>query len=87
MLHRSEALNLLNLLRYLKATPDEMKMADNFFSILKNKVPEVWFDQSFELGGGQAFTVGSEGDERNKNYTVRDHSNVLLCHPGSRCRP
>ncbi|RPD82179.1 hypothetical protein L226DRAFT_497325 [Lentinus tigrinus ALCF2SS1-7] len=71
MLHRSEAHDFLNLMRYLKATPDEMKMADNFYAILKNKVPEVWFDQGFELGGGQAFTAGSEGDERNKNYTLR----------------
>ncbi|KAI0718946.1 hypothetical protein C8T65DRAFT_637483 [Cerioporus squamosus] len=71
MLHRSEAQNFLNLMRYLKAPLDELKMADNFYAILKNKVPEIWFDQGFELGGGQAFTVGSEGDERNKNYTLR----------------
>ncbi|RDX51908.1 hypothetical protein OH76DRAFT_1400808 [Lentinus brumalis] len=71
MMHRSEAQSFLNIMRYVKATPDEFKMADNFFAILKNKVPEVWFDQGFELGGGQAFTVGSEGDERNKNYTLR----------------
>ncbi len=74
MMHRSEAQSFLNIMRYVKATPDEFKMADNFFAILKNKVPEVWFDQGFELGGGQAFTVGSEGDERNKNYTVWYHN-------------
>ncbi|KAI0756476.1 hypothetical protein C8Q80DRAFT_1128851 [Daedaleopsis nitida] len=71
MLRRSEAQNFLGLLRYVKATSEEMKMADIFFTILSNRVPEVWFDQGFELGGGLPFTVGSEGDERNKNYTLR----------------
>ncbi|KAI0639935.1 hypothetical protein C8Q77DRAFT_1045439 [Trametes polyzona] len=71
MLRRSEAQRFLSLMRYLNAADDEMKMADNFFTILSNRVPEVWFDQGFELGGGQPFTVGSEGDERNKNYTLR----------------
>ena len=71
MLHRSEAQAFLSLMRYLDAPLDDMKMADNFFTILSNKVPEVWFDQGFELGGGQPFTVGSEGDDRNKKYIVR----------------
>ncbi|EIW63994.1 uncharacterized protein TRAVEDRAFT_157845 [Trametes versicolor FP-101664 SS1] len=71
MLRRSEAQRFLNLMRYLRAADDEMKMADNFFTILSNRVPEVWFDQNFELGGGHAFTVGSEGDERNRDYTLR----------------
>ncbi|KAI0361054.1 hypothetical protein OH77DRAFT_1492195 [Trametes cingulata] len=71
ILRRSEAQQFLSLMRYLNASSDEMKMADNFFTILSNRVPEVWFDQGFELGGGQPFTVGSEGDERNKNYTLR----------------
>ncbi len=71
MLRRSEAQSFLSFLRYLNATSEDMKMADNFFTILSNRVPEIWFDQGFELGGGQPFTVGSEGDERNKNYTVR----------------
>ncbi|KAI9056995.1 hypothetical protein FKP32DRAFT_1661484 [Trametes sanguinea] len=71
MLHRSEAQQFLSLLWQLKVTEDEMKMADNFFTILSNRIPEVWFDQGFELGGGQPFTAGSEGDERNKNYTLR----------------
>lgn len=70
MMKRAEAQNFLNLLRLIKAAPDEMKMADNFFTLLSNRVPEVWFDQGFELGGGQPFTAGSEGDERNKNFTV-----------------
>ncbi|OBZ79106.1 hypothetical protein A0H81_01521 [Grifola frondosa] len=44
------------------------EMADNYFTILSNRVPEIWFDQGFELGGGQAFTAGPEGDERNAKY-------------------
>ncbi|PIL31468.1 hypothetical protein GSI_06170 [Ganoderma sinense ZZ0214-1] len=71
MLHRSEAQSFLRLMRYLDAPPDDMKMADNFFTILSNRVPEVWHDQGFELGGGQPFTVGSEGDDRNKKYILR----------------
>ena len=45
-------------------------MADNYFSVLRNRPLETWFDQGIELGGGQAFTVGSEGHERNKKHIV-----------------
>ncbi|KAI0660596.1 hypothetical protein C8Q70DRAFT_62413 [Cubamyces menziesii] len=71
MLRRSEAQQFLSLMRYLKVADEEMKMADNYFTILSNRVPEVWFDQGFELGGGQPFTAGSEGDERNQRYILR----------------
>ncbi|KAI8981143.1 hypothetical protein BD414DRAFT_529981 [Trametes punicea] len=71
IVRRSKAQQFLSLMRYLNVTDDEMRMADNFFTILSNRVPEVWFDQGFELGGGQPFTVGSEGDERNRDYTLR----------------
>lgn len=54
----------------LNATEDEMKMADNFYAILSNEYSEIWFDQGVELGGGEAFTVGVEGDERNRRYIV-----------------
>ena len=47
-----------------------MKMADNYFAILSNRVPEIWFDQGIELAGGQPFTVGVEGDERNNRHIV-----------------
>jgi hypothetical protein len=47
-----------------------MKMADNYFTILNNRIPEVWFDQGIELGGGQPFTVGMEGHERNKMHII-----------------
>ena len=29
-----------------------------------------WFDQGYELGGGQPFTVGTEGDLRNQRHIV-----------------
>lgn len=70
MMRRTEAQRFMTLLKNLKLPREELAMADNFFTLLSNRVPEVWFDQGFELGGGQPFTVGSEGDERNKNYTV-----------------
>ena len=71
ILTRSMVVEFLSLLRRLNATEDTMKMADNYFTILMNTVPEVWFDQNIELGGGQPFTVDSEGDERNSRHIVR----------------
>ncbi|KAH9837249.1 uncharacterized protein C8Q71DRAFT_757421 [Rhodofomes roseus] len=71
IMHRSQADEFLSLMRYLRASPDEMKMADNYFTILSNRVPEIWFDQSFGLGGGNAFTVGEEGNQRNARHTLR----------------
>jgi hypothetical protein len=58
-------------MRRLNASEDEMKMADNYYAILANKIPEVWFDQGIELGGGQPFTVGTAGDERNKQHILK----------------
>jgi hypothetical protein len=55
----------------LNTTEDEMKMADNYYSILSNRVPEIWFDQGIELGGGQPFTTGTAGDERNSRHILR----------------
>lgn len=71
MMHRSQAKDFLSLMRYLRASPDEMRMTDNYFTILSNRVPEIWFDQSFGLGGGDAFTVGDEGHQRNAKHIVR----------------
>lgn len=73
MLHRSEAVGFLELMHTLKASEPEMKMADNYYAILGNRVPEVWFDQGMELGGGQPFTVGTEGEDRNNRHIVRRH--------------
>lgn len=70
-MHRSQAEDFLSLMRYLRASSDEMKMADNYFTILSNRVPEIWLDQSFELGGGNAFTVGDDGHQRNTKHIVR----------------
>ncbi|KAK7695026.1 hypothetical protein QCA50_002214 [Cerrena zonata] len=71
ILHRSEAVEFLQLLQHLNVSEPERKMADNYYSILSNQVPEIWFDQGIELGGGQPFTVGSEGDERNDRHMLR----------------
>lgn len=70
ILHSSKAADFLSLLAHLNATEDEMRMADNYYTILSNRVPEVWFDQGIELGGGQPFTVGPEGDSRNAKHIV-----------------
>ncbi|KAI0937019.1 hypothetical protein AcV5_005015 [Taiwanofungus camphoratus] len=71
IMHRSQAEDFMFMMRRLRASPDEMKMADNYFTILSNRVPEIWFDQDFGLGGGHAFTVGPEGDERNTRHIQR----------------
>jgi hypothetical protein len=70
MMHRSLASEFLSLMQVLEFSKEETKMADNYFSVLKNYPSETWFDQGIELGGGQAFTVGSEGHERNKKHIV-----------------
>ncbi|KAG1828448.1 hypothetical protein EV424DRAFT_541866 [Suillus variegatus] len=70
ILPRTGAADFLALLHHLNASEDEMKMADNYFTILNNRIPDVWFDQGIELGGGQPFTVGMEGDERNKIHVI-----------------
>ncbi|KAG1825640.1 uncharacterized protein BJ212DRAFT_288074 [Suillus subaureus] len=70
ILPRTGAVDFLALLHRLNASEDEMKMADNYFTILNNQIPEVWFDQGIELGGGQPFTVGMEGNERNKMHII-----------------
>ncbi|PCH34217.1 hypothetical protein WOLCODRAFT_135572 [Wolfiporia cocos MD-104 SS10] len=68
---RTRADEFLALLRALRAPPDEVKMADNYFTLLSNRVPEIWADQDFPLGGGHAFTVGEEGNARNARHIIR----------------
>ena len=63
-------MDFLALMRELNTTDEEMKMADNYYTILSNRIPEFWFDQGVELGGGQPFTVGSQGEERNNKHIV-----------------
>ncbi|TRM66259.1 hypothetical protein BD626DRAFT_397693 [Schizophyllum amplum] len=71
IIRRSLSTEFLSLLDYLKANDEEQKMADNYFTILSNAFTERWFDQGYELGGGQAFTVGTEGDLRNERHIAR----------------
>jgi len=70
ILHRKLISDFLLLTRELGFSESEIKMADNYFSILNNRPAESWFDQGIELGGGQPFTVGTEGDVRNKRHMV-----------------
>ncbi|KAG9222431.1 hypothetical protein CCMSSC00406_0002766 [Pleurotus cornucopiae] len=67
MISRTRATEFLQLMNEY-ATEEQLKMADNYYTILANRIPEVWFDQGIPLGGGEAFTVGSEGDERNERH-------------------
>jgi len=78
LIPRSQVLAFLQLMgpSYLNASEDEMKMADNFYTVLSNKVQEIWFDQGVELGGGEAYTVGSQGVERNRKYIVSAYSGL-----------
>lgn len=61
-------------MKRLQMSPEEHKMADNYFSVFYGRVAEVWFDHSTPLGGGHPFTVGEEGDARNDLHIV---SNLL----------
>lgn len=71
-MHRSRVVEFLERMEFLNATKEEKQMADNYFSVLQGsgKPPQTWVDQGIELGGGQAFTVGTEGDERNRRHIV-----------------
>jgi len=71
IIHRSQVVDFLPLMHDLAVSDEEMQMADNYFSVLSNRVPETWFDQGIELGGGQPFTVGVEGDARNNRHIMR----------------
>ncbi|KIJ22007.1 hypothetical protein PAXINDRAFT_124419, partial [Paxillus involutus ATCC 200175] len=70
MIRKQRALEFVSLLHHdsLAMNWEDIKMADNYFTILSNEVPEIWFDQGIELGGGQPFTIGREGDERNRRH-------------------
>ena len=70
LIHKSLARDFLLMMQHLNVTNEEMQMADNYFSILRNTIPEAWFDQGIELGGGQPFTVGTEGEARNNRHIV-----------------
>ena len=72
MLTRATAVSFLELLHDPEHgfTADEKRMADNYFTILRNHIPEVWMYSTHSLDPSAAFTVGTEGDERNYKYTV-----------------
>lgn len=70
IMERSQAVKFITMMRELKLADKEIVMADNYFTILGNRVPEFWLDQNFELGGGFAFTEGQEGEERNVKHIV-----------------
>ncbi|KAJ7179327.1 hypothetical protein C8R46DRAFT_1073418 [Mycena filopes] len=65
---RSHARSFLSLLARIGASEEELKMADNYYTILKNSVPEVWTGHPTPLGGGSDFTVGEEGAARNRKH-------------------
>ncbi|KAJ6599252.1 hypothetical protein DFH09DRAFT_1130540 [Mycena vulgaris] len=65
---RSHAESFLLLLARIGASEEETKMADNYYSILKNSFPEIWTGAPMPLFGGGAFTVGEEGVARNRRH-------------------
>lgn len=71
MLSQTKVLDFVSLLRFLDLPQDELQMADNYFTILGNQVPEIWFDHGIELGGGVPFTVGQQGHEHNQRHIKR----------------
>lgn len=72
LVNRTSVRNFLSLLGALDLSEEEMRMADNYFTILSNedRREDIWFDHGIELGGGQPFTVGQAGDERNDRHIV-----------------
>ncbi|TDL28081.1 hypothetical protein BD410DRAFT_835322 [Rickenella mellea] len=64
---KSSVSEFLKRLHFLQLPEDELRMADNYFTILRAQLPEIWLDQGIELAGGEPFTVGEEGHIRNTN--------------------
>lgn len=94
MVSQTKVLDFVSLLRFLGLPQDELQMADNYFTILGNQVPEIWFDHGIELGGGVPFTAGQEGHERNQRHIkkactyldrlvsiMQDNSQLMEVHP------
>lgn len=79
LIRREQAEEFLTLLKEYDLSQEETRMADNYFTILRNAgMPTTWFEDGVELGGGQAFTVGNEGDERNWKHIERALELLLL---------
>jgi len=68
IIRRSQSSAFLSLMEGLGFSEEEKKMADNYFTVLRNEIAEIWLDQGIELGGGQPFTVGMEGEQRNRKH-------------------
>jgi len=78
MIERASASTFLSLLEKLQLSKEELEMADNYFTILSNHIPERWFDPGIPLGGGVAFTVGTAGEERNNHHIVGDFRSFVF---------
>ncbi|KAJ7507651.1 hypothetical protein B0H11DRAFT_1967922 [Mycena galericulata] len=65
---RSHAESFLALLERLGASQEATNMADNYYSILRNSLPELWTSAPTPLFGGGAFTIGEEGIARNRKH-------------------
>ena len=66
MVRRRQAEEFLTLPKEYDLNKEEIQVADNYFTLLRNAgMPTTWFNDGVELGGGQSFTVGNEGDECN----------------------
>ncbi|KAJ7742445.1 hypothetical protein DFH07DRAFT_836493 [Mycena maculata] len=68
LIHRHNAASFLSLLGRLGVSQEEIKMADNYYSILSNSFPEIWIGAPIALFGGGDFTVGEEGVARNRKH-------------------
>ena len=71
-MHRELSESFLSLINDLQFSDEERKMSDNYFTILRNDFTEIWYDQGIELGGGQPFTAGMEGEQRNRVHIVSE---------------
>jgi len=89
MLRRASAVQFLNFLGQLQLTSVELKMADNYFTVLANEYPAVLQDIGVPLDGQHAFTVGTAGDERNWQHIDRvlDYLKQYLTKPPARPNP
>ncbi|CAK5275726.1 unnamed protein product [Mycena citricolor] len=71
MLLRRHAAAFLQLMDDLQMPDEERKMADNYYTILRNRMPEIWVGSAHPLTNESAFTVGEEGQARNRDHINR----------------
>jgi len=69
---RSQAEDFMALLDQLALPKDERTIADNYFTLLSGRRPNIWLTHTIELGDSETlpFTFGREGDERNWKHIV-----------------